>query len=158
MASLALKVNLPRRSGIYCIADLMKTAQVWRLPAVLKCASSSYLKEPARGDANSAVGARAGQVHCGTASLVVWSDAACRNQSIEGRCRMGYVIGLISASLLGPRHILLWAAKFTRKSVTSSLRGEAYAFRGMARHMTLTRELSCLFANFSPSMLGLEDW
>ena len=114
LARLALKVNLPRRSGIYCINDLMKTAQVWRLPAVLKCASSSYLKEPARGDANSAVGARAGQVHCGTTSLVVWSDAACRNQSIEGRCRMGYVTGLMSSYLSDPLRILQWTSKFTR--------------------------------------------
>ena len=89
---------------------------------------------------------------------MAWSDAACRNQSIEGRCRVGYVIGLISASLLGPRHILLLASRFTRKSVKSSLRGEAYAFRGMAAHMTLMRKLCFLFSDFPPGMLGLEDW
>ena len=52
---------------------------------------------------------------------------------------MGYVIGLMSSTLTGPRHVLQWSSKFTRKPVGSSLGGELYALSAMADHMSLLR-------------------
>ena len=44
---------------------------------------------------------------------------------------MGYVIGLMSSTLKGPRHILQRTSKFTRKMVKSSMGREIYALSEM---------------------------
>ena len=90
-------------------------------------------------------------------SLVGWSDAAYGRLSEEGRCRLGYIIGLMSSSLSGPCHVLQWTSKFTRKLVKSSLGGEVYAFSEMVDHMSLIREFYAPFVDIPPGMVGLED-
>ena len=79
-------------------------------------------------------------MHFGTLSQAGRPDAAYKKSLTEGRCRWGYVIGLTPPSLSGPRHIMQWASKFTRKLVESYLGGEAYAFGEMEDHMACPRE------------------
>ena len=90
-------------------------------------------------------------------TLVGWSDAAYGRLSEEGRCRLGYIIGLMSSSLSGPCHVLQWTSKFTRKLVKSSLGGEVYAFSEILDHMALNRKFCAPFADLFPGMVGLED-
>ena len=67
-------------------------------------------------------------MHGGSLSLAGWSDAAYGDLSQNGKCRLGYFIGITSSSLSGPRHVLQWTSKFTRKLAKGSLGGEVYAF------------------------------
>ena len=91
-------------------------------------------------------------MHKGALTLVGWSDAAYGKLSEDGRCRLGYIIGLMSSSLSGPCHILQWTSKFTRKLVKSSLGGEVYAFSEMVDHMALIREFYTPFVGLRQSL------
>ena len=91
-------------------------------------------------------------------TLVGWSDAAYGNTSCMGKCRLGYLIGVMSANLRGACHVIQWTSKFTRKLVKSSLGGEVYAFSEMLDHMSMLREFYGHFAGMSPGLVGLEDW
>ena len=93
----------------------------------------------------------------GTLKLVGGSGAANGGPSQEGFCRLGYVIVLMSSFLSGPRHVLQWTSKFTRKLVKSSLGGEVYAFSEMVDHMALIREFYAPCVELPPGMVGLED-
>ena len=42
--------------------------------------------------------------------LVGWPDAAFGTHGQDGRCRLGYLIGLMSSTLTGPVRILQWAS------------------------------------------------
>ena len=68
-----------------------------------------------------------------------WSDAAIGTCSQDGRCRLGYIIGLMSSNLTGPAHILQWDSKFTRKHVKSSLCGEIFALSEMWGHVEMIK-------------------
>ena len=70
-------------------------------------------------------------MHSKTLSLAGRADTPYSDQSAKDKCRLGYVDRLTGSSLRGPRHILRWASKFTRKLVRSSPRGEVYAFSEM---------------------------
>ena len=74
-----------------------------------------------------------------------------------GKCRLGYVIGVMPSNLTGPCHIIQWTSKFTTKLVKSSLGGEVYAFSEMLDHMSMLREFYGHFAGPKPGMIGLED-
>ena len=74
-----------------------------------------------------------------------------------GKCRLGYLIGVMSPNLCGPCHIIQWASKFARKLVKSSLGGEVYAFSEMLDHMSMLREFFGHFSGLSPGLVGLED-
>ena len=76
-------------------------------------------------------------IHEGAMMLVGWSDAAFGTHTQDGRCRLGYIIGLMSSTLTGPVHILQWASKFTRKHVKSSLGGGIFALSEMWGHMEM---------------------
>ena len=91
-------------------------------------------------------------------SLVGWSDAAYGDLSQNGKCRLGYLIGLMASSLTGPCHVLQWSSKFTRKLVRgSSGGGEVYAFSGTIDHMALLREFRAPSSRIAPRMVGMED-
>ena len=90
-------------------------------------------------------------------ALAGWSDAAYGNTTCMGKCRLGYVIGVMSSNLSGPCHIIQWTSKFTRKLVKSSLGGEVYAFSEMLGHMSMLREFYGHFAGSNPGLIGLED-
>ena len=62
-------------------------------------------------------------IHEDAMLLAGWSDAASGTHAQDGRCRLGYIIGLMASTLTVPVHILQWASKFTRKHVKSSLLG-----------------------------------
>ena len=53
--------------------------------------------------------ARGGGVHCGLISSLGWSGAAYGDQSAEGKCRVGFLGGLMSSTLTVPRDVLQWA-------------------------------------------------
>ena len=83
--------------------------------------------------------------------LVGWSDAA------FGRCRLCYIIGLMSSTLTGPVRILQWASKFTRKHVKSSLGGEIFALSEMRGHMERIREFYAVLGREKIRSYGLID-
>ena len=91
------------------------------------------LQQPRRGEG-------ASKIHGGATTLVGWSEAAYGGQSSCGKCRLGYVTGLMSSILSRPRRIIQGASKFTRKLMKSSLGGEVYAFSEMLGHMSVLRK------------------
>ena len=99
---------------------------------------------------------RGDKLHCETMSSAGWSDATYGDQSMEGRCRLGYVVGLMSSSLTSPRHLLQWPSKFTGKRVESGLGGEIYARSEMVDHMLPLRDFFAQFEGFVQIMVGLE--
>ena len=70
---------------------------------------------------------------------------------------MGYVLGFMSTTLKGPRHILEWTSKFTRKMAKSSQGGEVYAFSEMVDHMLLLKDFCGPPEGANPGSAGLED-
>ena len=60
----------------------------------------------AEGDVGGKMRQREEEIHEGPTTLVGWSDEAYGDQSTMGKCRLGYVIGLMPSTLRGPRHIL----------------------------------------------------
>ena len=85
--------------------------------------------------------ARSEKVHCGPMTPAGWSGAAGGDQTREGRCRPGYVIGRLPSSatcflLRGPSHLLRRPPEFNRKLVESRLVREdagADAFASICR-------------------------
>ena len=84
-----------------------------------------------------------------------WSDAAFGYQSAEDKCRLDYVIGLMSSTFGGSRHMRRRAPKSTRKLVESSLGGEVYALSEMADHMLLLEDFRGPFGRVNPGEVGL---
>ena len=74
-----------------------------------------------------------------------------------GKRRLGYVIGLVSPTLRGPRHINQWTSEFARMLVKSSSGGEVYALSEMAGHMSMLQEFYAHFTGLPPGKVGLED-
>ena len=128
--------------------DPTKTVKVWRLAAILKYPSSSNSEPPARGYVDGRVRSRWETMRCGTVPPAGWPDAACRARPAQGKCRLGYVSGLMSPSLLGSCHFPQWTSEFTRKLVRNSLGCEVYAFSGVAGHMSPLLELYAHSADF----------
>ena len=54
-------------------------------------------------------------------TLAGWPDVAYEDQSAEGKCRLGYVIGM-----KGPCRILPWTSKATWEIVKSSMGGGVF--------------------------------
>ena len=90
-------------------------------------------------------------------TLAGWSDAAYGDQSADGKCRLGYLIGLMPSSPLAPCHILQWISKFTRNLVKSSIGGDVYAPGEMDAHVTLLREIYEHVVELSPDKIYFED-
>ena len=139
LAQLASKVNDLQGSDIYRINALIKNAKIDQPRTILKYASSSFPLFPARSDRKGRPRSYGERLRTGTLSLAGWSDAAYGDLSRNGKCRLGFLVGIMSSSLTGPCHVLQWASKFTRKLVKSSLGGEVYAFSEMLDHMSLLR-------------------
>ena len=99
LAQLATKVNELQGSDIYRINALFKAVEIDQPRAVLKYASSSSPLFPAGSDKKGRHRVNGGKAHGGTLPLVGWSDAAYGKLSEDGRCRLGYIIGLTSSSL-----------------------------------------------------------
>ena len=157
LAQLASKVDDLQGSDIYRINALIKTAKSGQPRAVSKYASSSFPLFPAGLDSKGRPRSNGERVRSSTLSLVGWSDAAYGDRSQNGKCRLGYLIGIMSSFLSGPCHVLPWASKFTRKLVKSSLGGEVYAFSEMLDHVALLREIYAPFSHISPGLVGMED-
>ena len=90
-------------------------------------------------------------------TLVGRSDALYGNQTKEGWLPLGYVIGLVSPTLRGPRRVIRGSSEFARKLAGSNLGGEALASGATEAHMALLRELVSPIAELPPSMAGSED-
>ena len=91
---------------------------------------------------------RGGEAHCGAESLAGRSDAASWDQAKEGRCRSGYVFGLVSSTLRGPRHLLQWTPRLSERLVKCSSGKEVYTSGEMSDHVA--------HADLSPGMVGVE--
>ena len=107
--------------------DLAKTVNAWQGAAILEYLSSSHVGKSAQGErgyGGEAMGEEmrkgGGKIHGGTMALVGWSGAAYGDQSTMGKCRLGYVIGLTSSPVRGPRRIIQSTSKFPRKPVRGS--------------------------------------
>ena len=76
-------------------------AKDWQGATLLNYASPSHpWKALGRSDAAGKVlREERGRVHCGSMTLAGCSDAAHGDQSTGGKCRLGYVIGLLSSTL-----------------------------------------------------------
>ena len=116
VARIASRIHAPSGNDVYHINELVRVAKAWQQVTVLKYASPPHpCKTLGRSDrAEQGVRKRGGRVHCGSMSLVGWSDAAYGNQSTEETCHLGYVIGLMSPNLKGPCHSSQWTSKFTQ--------------------------------------------
>ena len=79
-------------------------------------------------------------IHEGTMMLVGWSDAAFGTHAQDGRCRLGYIIGLMASALAGQVHILQWTSKFTRKHVRGFLGCGIFALSEMWGHVGVISE------------------
>ena len=150
-------MNELRGSDVCRINALIKTAKTDELRTVLKYASSTFPLIPAGIGSKGRPRSNGERLHSGTLSLVGWSDAAYGDLSQNGKCRLGYLIGIMSSSLSGPRHVLQWTSKFTRKLVKSSLGGEVYAFSETIDHVALLREFYAPFSRLSPGLVGMGD-
>ena len=71
--------------------------------------------------------------------------------------RLGYVIGLMSVSLTGPRHAMRWTPRFNRKLVKTPLGGEEKSLRGMADHMSSLRHCCAACEGLNPGIMGSDD-
>ena len=96
-------------------------------------------------------------IHENTMMMVGWSDAAFGTHTQEGRCRLGYIIGLMSSALTGPVHILQWTSKFTRKHVKSSLGGEIFALSEMWDHMEMIMDFYAPLGHAKIRAYGIID-
>ena len=103
--------------------DLVKALKEWLRATVLDSASARLSSSHARGDADGGMRASGEKVHCGTTTLAGWSDAADGEQTAEGRRRLGQMIGRVSSTHQGPRHLFQWATKIPKKMVKRSLGG-----------------------------------
>ena len=100
---------------------------------------------------------RSEAIHSETMTSIGWSDAAYGDQPTMGERCMGYVIGLMSSTLRGPRQITKWTSKLTRRLDESSLGGEVYAFSEMIDHVSMLREFYGHFIDLTPGVVGMED-
>ena len=142
---------------VYRINDLVTTVKKWQPATVLKYVSSGKLDQGALAQRHGDVRHRKERINGNAIALAGWSDAAYEDQSSMGKCRLGYVIGLMSPNLRGPCHIIHWTSKFTRKLVVSSLGGQVYALSEMLDHVSMLREFYGHLADLYPGMVGLED-
>ena len=136
---------------------MVRTEEAWQKATNLKYASSSRSNELTDGVVVGEMTARGERVHGRTMSLVRWSNAAYGDQSAKGKYPLGYIIRRAPSSPAGPRHVLQRTSRFTRKVVTRSLGGAAYALSEMVGHMSLIRDLYKSFEALSPGMIGSED-
>ena len=87
-----------------------------------------------------------------------WVVGCCAwDQYTEGRCRSGYVMGLTSSTLEGPRPILQRTFKYTRKLAKGSLGGEVYARSDVVGHMMLLKDFYGPLEGVNPDLGALED-
>ena len=89
---------------------------------------------------------RGERVHCGSMTSAGWPNAAYGDQSTEGKCRVGYVIGLMSPTLRR-------TSKFAGKTVKSSVGGEVHALSEMVDRMLLLEERSGPFDGLRPGVV-----
>ena len=67
-------------------------------------------------------------MRCGTVALAGRPDEAFGDPTSGGRCLLGCVIGLASATPRGPRYPLPWKSKFAGGPAERSRGGKAYSF------------------------------
>ena len=155
-AKIASRTNSHRGSEVYRENDLARAAQGWRKATVAKYARGFREKQiwvsPVGSWTTCVIGGRGcikGRCH--------WWDGRMHVVIAEGKCRLGYVVGVTRSSLAAPRHILQWTSKFTTKLVKRGPGGEVCAVGEMVDHMSLSRGFYAPFEGLGPGMAGLED-
>ena len=108
LARVALRINALCGSDVYRIGELVRVAKEWQPATALMYASSSHpWKSLGRDDrSQAALPKRGEEVHGGSMTMEGWSGAGYGDQSTEGKCRLGYEIGLMPSTLKGPCRIL----------------------------------------------------
>ena len=113
--------NNLRVFDIYRINELIKTAKLWQTGRTLKY-PAGHAKPTVRPPFCLDAGwGKPRTIHEGTRMPAGRSHAAFGPHGLDGRCRLGYIIGLMTSTLIGPVHLPQWTSKFTREQVKSSL-------------------------------------
>ena len=151
------RINFLQGAGVFRVNDLVKTVKKWQPATELKyfssCTQGRGSLDPRIKDERH----RKGAIHGNAMTLVGLSDAALGDQFSMGKCRLGYVIGIMSSNLCGPCHLVQWTSKLTRKLVKSSLGGEVYAFSETLDPMSMLRGFYGLFTDLFSGMVDLDD-
>ena len=102
---------------MYRINELVRAVKAWQKATVLEYASSSHPWRSPWFDGKARNDLRHGgkKLRYGRLPLLERSDAAYRDHSTEGKCRLDYAISLMSSSLTGLRRVSPWASKLTRE-------------------------------------------
>ena len=140
LARFSSNLNNLQVIDLYRINDLIKKVKAGQSDYVLKYHAGSPADTKSSSRYPNKDWGKPSMIHEGAMTMVGWSDAAFGTHTQEGRCRLGYIIGLMSSTLQGPVHIIQWTSKFTRKHVKSSLGGEIFALSEMWDHMEMIRE------------------
>ena len=101
---------------MYRITGPVKTVKAWQQDTVLKYVSTPHLPTTVRGGSGGSARGREETMRCGATSLVGQSDSAFRDQLPEGRCRLGYVFGLMSSTPAGPMSFSLVDSQLRRET------------------------------------------
>ena len=157
LAPIASRINRLRGSDVYRINGLVRVRKDWQRATELKYASSSKpWKALGWGDGvHRDLWNRGDRVLRCSRTLAGWSDAAYGDQLATGRCRLGYVVGLMSSTLKGPCRILQRASTFARNMEKSNLGGRVYAPSEMMDHVLLLKEFFGPFEGMRPGAAGL---
>ena len=123
LASIPSRIYSLRASDVYRTSWLVRDVKERQEATVLKYASPSHTWRNLglAGKAKDDMCNSEETLHCGTAALAGWSDAAYRDQWPEGKCRLGCVIGLTISSLTGPCPMLQLTSALSRNLVKSTL-------------------------------------
>ena len=159
LARIKSRINALCGSDLHRIFEVVRVAKDSQQATALKYASASRLwKALGRSDrAGRALRKRGERVHCGSSTLVGWSDASFGGQPAERKFRLGFAIGLMSSTLKGPCHISRRAPRFAQKMVKSIQGGEVCALTEMADHTLLLTGFFGPLEGMSPGVAGLED-
>ena len=90
----------------------------------------------------------------GTMALVGWSVAAYGITKCMGKCRKGYLIGVMSSNPSGICRIIQWTSHFARDVFDlGEIGGDVYELGQMLDHMSLLREFRGNFSGSKPGIL-----
>ena len=106
LARITSRIDALQGRDVYRINELMKTAKGCQQATVLKYVSSSQLGQGNLAQRDVEMRRRGGIIRGNTLALVGWSDAAYGVQPSLGKCRLGYVIGLMLPNLCAPCHYI----------------------------------------------------
>ena len=94
-----------RRTLVFALYEKSVTLAEGYSTCRLKAPSTAPLDSRQTGEEGPRHRVRRGRLRGGTLTLAGWSDAAYGDLSQNEKCRLGYLIGIMSSSLTGPCHV-----------------------------------------------------